>query len=874
MQDSLYKQFDSAKLGGFVSFEQVLPSHITENLADHIELRPYQVEALNRYIYYTDNYQNRAPSNVNLLFNMATGSGKTVIMAALILDLYKRGHNKFVFFVNRSNIVQKTIENFTNPSSSKYLFADNISIDGNTPMIKAVDTLNSTDSADIKILFTTIQKLHGDLFTPREGRVTLEDMAEEKIVMLSDEAHHINAWTSGERLSGEEAEDKRTWEHGVQKIFRQNEENMLLEFTATLDLGNASINEKYNDTLLFKYDLKQFRNDGYSKEIKLYSVHDDIEQRMLQAILISQYRLLIAESHGLILKPVILFKSKRIADSNDNQALFSELIKNLNESQIQEALSSSDTLKQLNLFLSENNTSIEHFIKELKIAFDGSRIRNVNDLQQAIEQQIDINRLEDIDNEIRVIFSVDKLNEGWDVLNLFDIVRLYNTRDGTYSRGGEYKPGTTTISEAQLIGRGARYWSFEYGQDPIDQRKFDKDLNNSLRLIEELYYHSPRDTDYLIEIRSALVKSGLMDQKDPETVTLKLKDTFKANEVYKSGQVYLNSLEDNPHVDKKSPFDYLDATRVIEVKLATHTTTVDTVYSEEAVSRIETVTKEYIFKDIPRYLVYKALDKQYKFYGFNLLNKYIPSLETKEEFINMLGELLIKVCGSSSDLESPTNVTWLKILSEVFNQIRTIMETKDSPKVGSKIFKPKPLNSVFKSEKKIIVEKADGSAGKAMSEESDVLHLDLSTREWYAYEEDYGNSYEKKLVKLIDSKIERLKQKWEELYLIRNERDLKLFSFSDGSSFMPDYLLYLRSKSRSQTFYVFIEPKGENIEATDNWKQEFLVELIAEAKVENLFEDTDEIKIIGLPFYQPANTDSYEPKTDEFSESLSVLERN
>ena len=39
------------------------------------------------------------------------------------------------------------------------------------------------------------------------------------------------------------------------------------------------------------------------------------------------------------------------------------------------------------------------------------------------------------------MFAVQKLNEGWDVLNLFDIVRLYETRDGK----GD-KIGKTTLS--------------------------------------------------------------------------------------------------------------------------------------------------------------------------------------------------------------------------------------------------------------------------------------------------------------------------------------------------------------------------------------------------------------------------------------------
>ena len=38
------------------------------------------------------------------------------------------------------------------------------------------------------------------------------------------------------------------------------------------------------------------------------------------------------------------------------------------------------------------------------------------------EKQLAVNSLEDPSNPYRIIFTVDILNEGWDVLNLFDIV--------------------------------------------------------------------------------------------------------------------------------------------------------------------------------------------------------------------------------------------------------------------------------------------------------------------------------------------------------------------------------------------------------------------------------------------------------------------
>jgi len=49
----------------------------------------------------------------HLMFNMATGTGKTLLMAALILYYYKKGYRHFIFFVNQNNIVDKTENNFS-----------------------------------------------------------------------------------------------------------------------------------------------------------------------------------------------------------------------------------------------------------------------------------------------------------------------------------------------------------------------------------------------------------------------------------------------------------------------------------------------------------------------------------------------------------------------------------------------------------------------------------------------------------------------------------------------------------------------------------------------------------------------------------------
>jgi type III restriction enzyme len=133
-------------------------------------------------------------------------------------------------------------------------------------------------------------------------------------------------------------------------------------------------------------------------------------------------------------------------------------------------------------FFEAKGISYQDIVRRIQANFKPENCLSANNDTEAEQNQILLNTLEDENNPIRAVFAVQKLNEGWDVLNLFDIVRLYEDRDG---KAG--KPGKTTISEAQLIGRGARYFPFalEDGQDKFT-RKFDDDISNDLRILEEL----------------------------------------------------------------------------------------------------------------------------------------------------------------------------------------------------------------------------------------------------------------------------------------------------------------------------------------------------------------------------------------------------
>jgi len=503
----IYQTFDSIKESfGPDYFTSRIADEIVQNLNSKFELREYQKEALGRFDFYFSEYRKRQwPAH--LLFNMATGSGKTILMAYQILYLYKLGYRNFIFFTRLGNIIEKTKENFLNPLSEKYLFANKIVIDGREIKIKEVKNFDSTGEGDINIFFATTSLLHTRLHNIRENSLSFEDFSEKKLVLLADEAHNLSSETLRRKLTKIEEEDKKCWENTVMKLLNSNlnKENILLEFTATARLEEEypEILEKYRDKAIYKYDFKQFRHDGYSKDVKTIQVDATLKERILTAIVISQYRRKIAEKHKIKLKPIVLFKANRVTEGNFQLDInettpqivvskqfkdaFHRLISSLTTSDLKKLERiESDTLKKALVYFKESGISLENLVEELKNDFSEEKCLSVDEEKELQEKQVLLNSLEEKNNEIRAIFATEKLNEGWDVLNLFDIVRLYNSRDTRFN-----KPGKTTIQEAQLIGRGARYYPFKVGPDDnLFKRKFDLDAENELRILEVLYYHS------------------------------------------------------------------------------------------------------------------------------------------------------------------------------------------------------------------------------------------------------------------------------------------------------------------------------------------------------------------------------------------------
>jgi len=844
----LYEIFNANKESlGEDFFISRIDNEIIQNLNPKFELREYQKEAIGRFDFYFNGYQKRQ-FPAQLLFHMATGSGKTLIMAANILQLYKQGYRNFIFFVNSVNIVEKTKDNFLNPLSEKYLFAPKIKFNGKEVFIKEVQNFEAASAEDINILFTTIQGLHIRLNFPRENALTYEDFIDKEIVLISDEAHHLQTITKESR---EEIELERSWEFTVERILKSNIKNILLEFTATIDLSEQNIRQKYEDKIIFQYDLKQFRLDKYSKEIEVLQADLEPIDRALQAVILSQYRRKIAEKYKLHLKPVILFKSKSIKESKENYERFLAKIKSLTTNDIQKISSrakGTDLEKIFNYFQKEN-ISFDNLIRELQEDFAEAKVMLLDSKNIDEEKQLKLNSLESKNNEIRAIFAVNMLNEGWDVLNLFDIVRLYNTRDGEWDkRLNKYKPGETTIGEAQLIGRGARYFPFQLDetQDKY-KRKFDDDIENELRIIETLYYHCFKEPKYIEEIKSTLTEMGIMPEKYIQ------KDLFikkSVKEKWKNDYIFINERTINPRTDIKSLNDAKIKEQYV-YKFKTGEIREEIILDElqELKESKNVVQKRVTYKmsDFGENIIRGALDK-FEFYKFETLKKYFPCIKSVKEFISSsayLANIEIEVTGPKNKIEKLTPSEKLEIILSVIKEIAEQAKINTSEFQGTTLFKAKALWEIFK-DKKIKIDKDDLERRK-------LSELDLEKTDWYGQNVFYGTSEEKSFINFISDFIEELKQKYSDIALLRNEKFFQLFDFDEGRAFEPDFVMLLKEKNHKITIYqVFIEPKGEFLIPYEKWKEDFLKKIEGEARIQEdliIKAENKQFKLIGLPFY-------------------------
>ncbi len=813
-----------------------LPTHITSNLKK--ELRDYQKQAIHNYL----EKRQSNPFQKHFMFEMATGSGKTLVMAGLILECYKQGYQNFIFFVNSTNILEKTKLNFTDSASSKYLFSENIHINDENTEIKSINNLNESQTSTINIYFSTIQGLFSLFTKAKENAISIEDLKDQKLVFLADEAHHLNTGTK-KKLSNAEFSEKRNWESVVKLALEQNKDNLLLEFSATIP-NEKSVKDKYENLKVITYTLKGFSEDKFCKNIYSLSYENkELETRFLGACVSSLYKELLAQHHNIEnFKPCILFKSERIEDSKENQERFNAFLENLSPLDLENFFNHSH-----NAFFKDakNFFDKQHYTPNLaallQTKFKKSVQINTNNEKELEKSMLLLNSLEDRQNPKRVIFSVDKLNEGWDVLNLFDIVRLKNKASQK-----------DTTKDAQLIGRGARYYPFSYNDfkpSSIEfyQRKFD--LFNPLSALERLDYHAIYDSEFITQLNNELQVLGLgfVNEKEKQTIPLiptkNLKCYYASNTKDKNKNLFNKDYTDPVKVKLQSLHVPLFAFGVREKKVDFKEENKGdrTYYIPHTLDKIPI---NYFLKALNlKNLDFKTLKKAFKKHAFN--NK----VEFIERYIFQLNTNFHK------NQKFDDNKILLKLAVYIIENLKdTLLKEQDKYDVSALELKE------FETHNRSL------SASE--------LEKDIPSYEWLLFKDmrKLDSDLERDFLNFINNHKEVLDKKFKEWCVLRNEHftELKVFCNIENSpyyaqGFEPDFILFAQTHSDEFLgFTCYMEAKGEHLKHSNAWKEEFL-EMLENATLKS---HNKKLDLKGLPFFTLHNKVANSEFTTAFNQIL------
>ena len=210
----------------------------------------------------------------------------------------------------------------------------------------------------------------------------------------------------------------------------------------------------------------------------------------------------------------------------------------------------------------------------------------------------------------------------------------------------------------------------------------------------------------------------------------------------------------------------------------------------------------------------------------------------------------------SRDLQ-PTPATYfeacLNVLTKIGSEISTIKETYE----GTFDFTDKKFSEVFRNKTRYLTD--PHGEGEGISQNAPAIRpewrLNLDLADWFIFNDNFGTTEEKAFVAYFASYVEDLKKDYETVYLVRNERQLVLYSFDGGERFEPDYLMFLRRYNGigMEQYQVFVEPKGNNLLAQDKWKEDFLLQIEMRGIPRKTFADDNEYYVWGFPFYNQQN---------------------
>jgi len=412
-------------------------------------------------------------------FEMATGSGKTLLIGALILYLHKYGgYKNFLIITPGTTIYDKTISNF-DVMNKKCVFSNYMDIKFN---IVTGDNFTDKSSnyqkdADLNICIFNIQKFFdretGTLRIDKEweesfwkdklgNTISFRDyLKNEKLVIITDEAHHYQKFRvgRGKRSSGD--------------IIVSLEPEMVLEFTATAITEEESQSRRAQK-ITYNYPINDFITDGYGKKVRAYGytgspykaetaeVTEDDKKKFLVAFMIHLLKKKALEPEKF--KPILLVRARDTFHADNLLYVVQEELPNETEL-IENTYNEIVKGKKFEVTeLIKKYVSLDEFKAEIATLPDKSFVyHHRNETEEDVKEKV--STIETNDQE--VLIQIKKLEEGWDIQNPYTILIL------SLSQG----PMKTYVK--QLIGRGVRLFR--------EKRRYD-DLTNFLAKQQEILH--------------------------------------------------------------------------------------------------------------------------------------------------------------------------------------------------------------------------------------------------------------------------------------------------------------------------------------------------------------------------------------------------
>ena len=370
------------------------------------------------------NFERDFPS---FAFSIATGIGKTRLMAACIAYLYlKKGVRHFFILAPNLTLYEKLIRDFGDASYEKYVFKGLSEFVHNIPMVITGENYNSAhglfSAQEIQINIFNIAKFNSE---NRGGAPRMRRLAEclgqsyfdylaslDDLVILMDEAHRYHADAS-------------------KKAINELRPILGLEMTAT----PTDEKGKSFKNIVYEYNLAQALDDGkyvkiptvarrknFSKgtmsdeELDVLKIEDAINIHERTKVHLELYA---RNTNQQLVKPFILVVCRNIGHAERTKILIEEEL------------------------------------------FDGRYAGKVLQIDSSTKKDEDIEKLfvslENTDNQIEIVIHVNMLKEGWDVKNLYTIVPL--------------RAADAPILVEQSIGRGLRlpYGGKRTGDQDVDK---------------------------------------------------------------------------------------------------------------------------------------------------------------------------------------------------------------------------------------------------------------------------------------------------------------------------------------------------------------------------------------------------------------------